>query len=181
MNSIRPSRRIACKELTRESFGRYGDVIELPDKAPDIVTPHNRYYDDVVSFDPGPEGVQVGFVEILRRPMLFNTMECHLKASQAWIPLGGTSAVICVAEPTAKASAPAVAQVEAFIFDGAQGVCIRPGVWHHLLFPLASRSQFVMLLKRETMQDDMNVLEIVPADQPLAVDLSMLSAGEDGR
>jgi ureidoglycolate lyase len=63
-------------------------------------------------------------------PQHLTTLERHALASQSFIPLGQRRFVIVVAPAGA---APRVADVRAFITDGAQGITLSPGVWHHAL------------------------------------------------
>jgi ureidoglycolate hydrolase len=98
---------------------------------------------------------------LLRTPYLglrFSKLERHFNLTQAFVPLGGSPAVLAVAPPgpADRGALPRPDQVRAFLLDGTTGYALARGTWHSLdRFPLYPPcTQWVIITDRET-QDDL--------------------------
>jgi ureidoglycolate lyase len=137
---------LSIRPLSRGEFAPFGDVIE-PDEAKSF--PINagkciRYHDLAKVETSGPEARTL--VSLLRGepyqiPLTLTMVERHPLGSQAFIPLTENSFLVVVApdedgepgEPMAFETAPG------------QGVNIARNVWHGILTPLHSVSDFVVI------------------------------------
>jgi ureidoglycolate lyase len=147
-------REVTIEPLTEEAFAPFGQVIAAKARAPDFRT------------ESGTEGWAVDFragrplVMLLRTPyrgLRFWKLERHFTLTQAFLPLGGSPAVVAVAPPSPDRSAiPDPADVRAFLLDGSCGYALAPGTWHSLdRLPLyAPDTRWVIITDHET-QDDL--------------------------
>jgi len=103
---------IPIKNITREGFKKYGDVLEPADKTK-VFT--------VLCGEKENTGWRIGYVII--GPDNVKTIEAHPGSLETFEPVSGTS-VILVAEKESPDS------IEAFLLDKA--VVINKGVWHGL-------------------------------------------------
>jgi ureidoglycolate lyase len=97
-------------------------------------------------------------------PQHLTTLERHALGSQSFIPLGQRRFVIVVAPA---GEAPRVEDVRAFITDGAQGVTLAPGVWHHAL--LAVDAGDFVVIERTAQAVDCDEMDL-PQPVILALD-----------
>lgn len=137
---------LPIRPLSHGEFAPFGDVIE-PDDAKSF--PINagkciRYHDLAKVETSGPEARTL--VSLLKGepydiPLTLKMVERHPLGSQAFIPLTGNPFLVVVApdkggepgEPIAFETAPG------------QGVNIAQNVWHGILTPLRSTSEFVVI------------------------------------
>ena len=137
---------LPIRPLSRSEFAPFGDIIE-PDEARSF--PINggkciRYHDLAKVETSGPEARTL--VSLLRGepyeiPLTLKMVERHPLGSQAFVPLTENSFLVVVApdkggepgEPIAFETAPG------------QGVNIAQNVWHGILTPLHSVSEFVVI------------------------------------
>jgi ureidoglycolate lyase len=142
--------RIRAEPLTAARFAPFGRLIAARDGPPDY------------RGGSGTLGWHVPFesgrplLSVLRTPhvgLSFAKMERHLHVSQAFVPLGGAPAVVAVAPPSDPLR---LADVRAFLLDGAAGYVLHRGTWHSLdRFPLRPpHTDFLMITDHET-QDDL--------------------------
>lgn len=141
--------------LTRESFSPFGVVIEKPQTPPDISRPTYVWWDEVAA-TPFRERVQLGWLTVYRRPLIFDQMERHRKSTQAFIPLATTPLIFAVAPPTdpADGGLPDPTEIRAFWLVGGQGVQIHPGVWHLTMFPLEPSAEVLLVHRANTPHED---------------------------
>jgi ureidoglycolate lyase len=146
---------IKVEPLTEAAFAPFGEVISAKGRSPDF------------RGESGTEGWAIDFrsgtplVMLLRTPYLglrFSKLERHFNLTQAFLPLGGSPAVLAVAPPgpADRDAHPAPGDVRAFLLDGTVGYALGRGTWHSLdRFPLyPPATQWVIITDRET-QDDL--------------------------
>jgi ureidoglycolate lyase len=146
---------VRIEPLTAEGFAPFGQIISAQDRTPDFRSAS------------GTEGWAIDFragrplVMLLRTPyqgLTFTKLERHFNLTQAFIPLGGTPAVLAVAPPAAagdRAAVPPPDRVRAFLLDGTKGYALAQGTWHSLdRFPLyPPETSWVIITDHETQQD----------------------------
>ncbi len=146
---------LKIEALTEEAFAPFGEIIAAKDRSPDFRGPGGTF-GWAVDFQSGTP-----LVMLLRTPyrgLTFKTMERHFNLTQAFIPNGGSPAVVAVAPPTDpddRAAIPRPAAVRAFLLDGTKGYALARGTWHSLdRFPLyPPQADFVIITDRETQGD----------------------------
>jgi ureidoglycolate hydrolase len=141
--------------LTTDAFAAYGVVIEKPTGPPDISRPTWTWWDEVAA-TPFDDRVQLGWLTVYRRPLVFDQMERHRRSTQAFIPLTTAPLILAVAPPTdpTDGALPEPAEIRAFWLAGRQGVQIDPAVWHISLFPLEASAEVLLVHRARTPHDD---------------------------
>ncbi len=173
---------IAAQPLTVEAFAPFGDVLtpkarrldnrdllelgyaRMSDQVPpervadvDILD----YWGDIATITREP--MRLGYLRSRQRPLQFSWFERHLKGTQTFIPLGGAPSVFAVAEPKDlddPNALPDLTSMRAFVMDGSAGVNIAPGTWHWTPFPLADHVDFIILVREDVVDDDLNFVDL---------------------
>jgi ureidoglycolate lyase len=159
---------ISIKLLTKENFEPFGKVIELPSTKPTISNDALDYWGALADLDI--EKPQVSFLVVKKRDFVIDKMERHVKPTEVFIPLEGTS-VFPVAPPknvkNPKAEVP-VGEIAAFLLDGSKGVVMKKGTWHWVAFPTTEKATFAVILGAETVEKDLDIKDLKP---PLKIHL----------
>ena len=137
---------IEIKQLTREAFAPFGDVIEMEGAAnfPINAGKCTRFH-DLAKIDTTGEKARP-MISLLRGepyplPLTLGMGERHPLGSQAFIPLSDNSFLVVVAEETADGPGEPLA----FRTAPGQGVNIGRNVWHGILTPLDAVSDFAVV------------------------------------
>lgn len=162
---------IKIKYPTPENFIKFGSLVVPSFKNPPAVSSEVfNYYHDVADISSlGNEGC-VGYLEVKRdfnRKFVLGKLERHKNTLEAFIPLSGIG-FICLAPATPDRSFPDLNSIEAFWIDGSVSFFLNEGVWHWLPFPITSELNFILLLKKPTVKED---IEIVDLPEKMKIDL----------
>ncbi|KQV34948.1 MULTISPECIES: ureidoglycolate lyase [unclassified Rhizobium] len=137
---------IEIKQLTREAFAPFGDVIEMEGAAnfPINAGKCTRFHDLAKIETTGEKARPM--ISLLRGepyplPLTLGMVERHPLGSQAFIPLSDNSFLVVVAEETADGPGEPLA----FRTAPGQGVNIGRNVWHGILTPLDAVSDFAVV------------------------------------
>ena len=125
-----------AQPLTAAAFAPFGTVIAVPVDAPG--RPINggtsqRFgllADMALSAEGGRPMLALFRAQARRFPHAVDELERHALGSQTFVPLGQRRFVLVVAPA---APEPDLGALAAFMTDGAQGVVLAPGTWHHAL------------------------------------------------
>ena len=133
------------KEINKENFAKFGDVISINDIKPlDINNGYAKRYDGVANLSTLAENGEttISIFSALKRsfPMKIDMMEKHPLGSQAFIPMKETTFLAFVAPNGEK---PDLNKIEAFIIPPGIGINYKPGTWH---FPLISTEDMNFLV-----------------------------------
>jgi len=90
---------------------------------------------------------------------MLDKMERHQYASESFIPTSGDG-IFCLAPATSDKDVPDVSSIEAFWIDGTASFFVAPGVWHWLPFALTPEMKFVLLLKKSTVEKDLEIVDL---------------------
>jgi ureidoglycolate lyase len=145
---------IVPKQLSREAFAPFGDVIDVPSAA------GRTYYEEALgNLRPHarPSLSMTFRVPTADRPLKSELLERHEFSSQSFVPVDVGRWLIVVA-PHARAGGPDMTGLQAFIADGSQGVTYRPNTWHHGLTTLDRPGRFAVFMWRAGEKDE----EFVP-------------------
>lgn len=141
------SQLLTPKPLTKETFSRFGDVIEVNNDSKNfaINDGFTQRYHDLAKVDVNDNNGHT-IVNIFRstplvQPIAIKMMERHPHGSQAFIPMGTNSYLIVVA-PAGDFD---VNTLEVFIANSTQGVNYHKGTWHHFCLALGSESDFLVI------------------------------------
>jgi ureidoglycolate lyase len=162
-------RRLSPQPLTASAFAPFGDVIEAPEHGLGVPINYGQTtrFHDLARIDVGDGGGRA-IVSLFRgqplEPPVLKIFERHPLGSQAFVPLN--------ARPYLIAAAPAgrfdPAAVSLFRAASGQGVNYAKGTWHHFLLPLEAESDF-LVIDREGPGENLDEIELAPADQILAI------------
>jgi ureidoglycolate lyase len=147
-----------------ETFARFGALIKLPEEKPSVdVSGVLIYWDQVVNLNVSGGEAELGFLVTRFRPFVFTSMERHTRSDETFIPLEGKACLFALA-PAKDSSDPHELpdpdEVVAFILDGSFGVNLNAGVWHWAPFPLADSMQFVLALRKGTVEEDIDLRDL---------------------
>jgi ureidoglycolate lyase len=141
------SKPLPVEPLTREGFAPFGEVIETPAAGGEETNGGLAVrHDEVAKLDlvEGGSRPLLGIFRVRPTPLPIEVrwLECHPKASQAFMPLGERPFLVIVA-PAAPAPDPAATR--AFLTNGRQGVNYRRGTWHFPVVALERDTDFLVL------------------------------------
>ena len=133
------------KEINKENFAKFGDVISINDIKPlDINNGYAKRYDGVANLSTLAENGEttISIFSALKRsfPMKIDMMEKHPLGSQAFIPMKETTFLALVAPEGEK---PDLEKIVSFIIPKGIGINYNPGTWH---FPLISTENMNFLV-----------------------------------
>ena len=128
---------IKPKEITRENFAIYGDLISSDSIKPiDINAGYAKRFNDLAKINTSKNKGEtiISIFSALKRsfPMKIDMMEKHPLGSQAFVPMKETIFLTFVAPP---GDVPEIKKIQSFIIPPKMGVNYKPGIWH---FPLIS-------------------------------------------
>ena len=141
------TQQIIPKTLTRENFVKFGDVIEVNDKAKNfsINDGFTQRYHDLAEVDVTEENggtlINIFRSTPLAQPVSIKMMERHPLSSQAFIPMGQQPYLVVVA-PKGELD---IAKIEVFLASPDQGVNYHKGTWHHYCLALHQVSDFIVV------------------------------------
>jgi ureidoglycolate hydrolase len=108
----------------------------------------------------GEDGT-VSYLEVERknRELFLDKMERHQNALEGFIPIAGVG-FFCVAPANTEGKTPNIDLIEAFFIDGSCSFFLAPGVWHCIPFAFTPQLKFVILLKKSTVEKDVDIVEV---------------------
>lgn len=108
----------------------------------------------------GDDGT-VSYLEVERkdRKLFLDKMERHQEALEGFIPISGTG-FFCLAPANPGGKMPNTERIEAFFIDGSSSFFLAPGVWHCMPFALTPQLKFVILLKKPTVENDVDIVDL---------------------
>lgn len=162
-------REVAYKELTVDGFGSYGAYSRLIEPSGTFIGfDPIKFYRDKLQFSfPGLTQPSIGVTRVSRRDFVIDTSEYHSSTCEVQIPLDGDM-LFHVGHATADNVFPADA-VEVFRVPRGTAIVIRPGVWHHAPFALATEHvHCVVILPERTYFNDQFLTEL-GAEQKLRI------------
>ena len=173
---------IIPEKLSKESFSNYGDVLEpsgdsinnkdflklgyanMSDNVPservekfDVLD----YWGQIANISQEP--MRFGFLRPRKRAFEVSWLERHVKGTQTFIPLGGEKSIITVGKANQNdnpEALPDLSTVKAFLLDGDKGVNLHPGTWHWTPFPINSKCDFIILVRTNVKDDDLNFVDL---------------------
>ena len=154
---------IKVKILTRECFKPFGTLIEPLITKPTISDGALDYWGALA--EVYAEKPQVSFLTVKKRDFELDKIERHVKLTEVFIPLEGTS-VFPLAPPknieNPKAEVP-LDELVAFLLDGSKGIVMKKGTWHWAPFPITEKATFAVILGANTLKEDCDIREVKPS------------------
>lgn len=118
------------------------------------------FWDAIASF-PFRGEAGIGWFELTRRPFTGNEVERHCLTPEALLCIQG-SAVCFVGEP-ADPEHIDVQKFGAFCIEQEQGFIFSPGTWHAIPFPMTEKTVFLVIFRKGTPQEDLQILNLEQA------------------
>ncbi len=138
--------------MTADRFRPYGTLLAPRSGSPDFRSLTSEGWNTPFEID----GLPLLMVLVSRfSGMRFTRLERHFSVSQAFIPIGRTSALVAVAAPTNPDAIPKPDEIRAFVIDGSCGYVLKRGTWHSVdRYPMyKADSRVVMITSRETQME----------------------------
>ena len=152
---------IKVKYPTKDNFTKFGTIV-VPsfEESPATFSENHNYWHNVADISQLGEEGTVGFLEIKRKEREFtlDKIEKHQYASESFIPTSGVG-IFCLAPAAPDKDVPDISSIEAFWIDGTASFFLAPGVWHWLPFALTPEMKFILLLKKSTVEKDLEIVE----------------------
>ncbi|TVQ35720.1 MAG: ureidoglycolate hydrolase [Geminicoccaceae bacterium] len=142
--------RLALEPLDADAFAPFGTLLDLP------LTGGAGRWDRVANVQDLRGGLETN-VALIRAaaeplPATIARLERHPHSSQLFVPVGMAGRFLVVVAPD-RGGQPDLAQLRAFLCEGARGVVYAPGVWHHPLVSLVP-CRFLMLVHEDGGAED---------------------------
>ena len=146
------------RALTEAAFAPYGRVLQVPADGAGghpinagTTIRHELLADARLTADAGRPVISISRAQARVLPMKLTGMERHALGSQSFIPMGAVRRLVVVVAPPGPAPQ-GLADLEAFVSDGTQGVWLAPGTWHHALLALDA-GDFLVIERRASVVD----------------------------
>ena len=155
--------KVKVQMLNSASFAPYGEVLGPQEGKPSISEPVIDFWPGVSSIEPSPEITQMNWLEIKQpRPFISESFERHCNTTEGFIPVSGQSVVVFGLSANMEDTASSIdySSISAFIFDGTKAVNIKKGVWHDLPFLLCEKAEFIIIFKKQTVENDLEVVQL---------------------
>ena len=153
---------IKVKYPKKDNFTKFGSLVVPSFKeTPATFSENHNYWHGVADISQlGGEGT-VGFLEIKRknREFVLDKMERHQYSLEAFIPTSGVG-IFCLAPATPDKDVPDISSIEAFWIDGTASFFLASGVWHWLPFTSTPEMKFTLLLKKPTVEKDLEIVDL---------------------
>ena len=148
--TLMSDRVIAAGPLTGEAFAPFGEVIAHEGDAA------RRYLRLPLARELGAGEPRFWVTRVRERaalPLRIAQLERHPYSAQSFIPLHATRYLVVAAGSDAR-GLPDIGTMRAFIAAPHQGVCYRPGMWHHRLTALDTPAEFAVIMSMTGRDDD---------------------------
>ena len=135
------------KELTREGFAPFGDVVETSsERTAEMNADRFERFDDLCSLDMADDGRVAVSITRCRAatslPYSIDMVERHPLGSQAFIPLAPCRMIVVVASAAETVTA---GDLQAFVTNGRQGINYHRGTWHMPLIAFEEGQEFLII------------------------------------
>jgi len=159
-------RKEKVKELTLESFARYGSYANMINpQAEKLGDEPIEFFRDMVRLDLGSRTIaSFSNCRVCKRPLIVDVTEFHSGNGEGILPLDA-DVLIHVAPATAIGEVP-LDRIEIFQVPKGTFVALHPGVWHHAPFAYNT--------------DVANVLIVLP-ERTYAIDCEVTEIAEENR
>ena len=173
---------ISAEPLTKKNFAPFGDILEPNENRIDNrdflklgyanmsdEVPNERiekfdvldYWGQIANISQEP--MRFGYLRPKERPLEVSWLERHVKGTQTFIPIGGNNSIITVGKANDNSipdALPNLQTIKAFLLQGDKGINLHPGTWHWTPFPLNSISDFIILVRTNVKDDDLNFVDL---------------------
>jgi ureidoglycolate lyase len=157
---------LQVQSLTDAAFAPYGRVLHVPADGAGgqpinagTSQRHELLADARLTAEAGRPVISISRAQARCLPMALVEMERHVLGSQSFMPLGAARRLVLVVARPGPAPR-GLADLAAFVSDGAQGVWLAPGTWHHPLLALDAGD--FLVIERRSAEPDCDVVALQP-------------------
>ncbi len=154
---------LRIRELSKESFARYGTLIGEPGDPAEAAGAGWRWWSEVAALPQMERPYAVGYLALEPAPTRFDWAEYHRESQEVIIPLGH-DCLIYVGPPGQE---PEWEAFEVFRVRPGQAVVLREGVWHGAPLAIDQPLSALVLLQQGTGTRD--VYKVTRADGPIEI------------
>ncbi len=135
------------KTLTKESFKKFGEVIEIEGSQSKTINNGyaQKYFEQCIMDADEKGGKSTLHIYVAKQrefPLKIDMLEKHPFFSQTFIPRSSDPFLVVV---TLGEDEPELSTLEVFITNGDQGVHYNRGIWHFPLISLKDKEQFIVI------------------------------------
>lgn len=163
-------RKVKAKELTLESFDKYGAFANMinPDGVSVGPSIHQFFCDHIVYYTASSSPVGLSTSRVEKRPVVVDTTEIHRNCGEVILPLDGD--VYMHVGVRSDIDNPPVDDFEIFRLPKGVAAYFKPGTWHFAAFPCDQDAVNVLvLLPERTYANDCIVVHI-PEEQQIVLE-----------
>jgi ureidoglycolate lyase len=162
-------RELVWKRLTPEAFRKFGTyACMITPSGPHLGGEPIQFFGDMIQSTLGPVPVaSFSVCRVEKRPFVINVSEFHDTCCEIVLPLDGD--VLMHVAPAGPSLEFPEGLAEVFLVPRGTLACLRPGVWHHAPYALASDAvNCLIVLPERTYKNDCTVYE-VPSDRQILI------------
>lgn len=146
---------LRARPLSAEAFAPYGTLLGQPARVPSLERGDITFWNNTADLS-GLQGSGVtGYLIAHRRELTLTQIERHIYTPEAFIASTGRSLLV-VGEPGEIDPG----RLCAFEISAGQAVLLRPGAWHWAPYPLSEAATFLLILRAETSEHDVQMRDI---------------------
>ena len=139
-------RKIKVQQLTQEAFAPYGKVLTTEGLTAGGNPATHLWYPQVSVID---QATSINLMEIQPREFISQKFEAHDHTAENLIPMTGGMIVTVLPHDEFN-----VDSMAAFYIPQGKGVCINPGVWHFVPFPMGTPVMCSVIFVNGTSSND---------------------------
>ncbi|WP_424950891.1 ureidoglycolate lyase [Deinococcus sp.] len=148
---------LSAQPLSAETFAPFGTLLAQPGSAPSLERGDITFWNSTADLSGLAGSGVTGHLIAHRRPSTLTQIERHRHTPEAFIALQGRS--LFVAGPPGD---PDPDRLRVFEIGAGQGVLLHPGAWHWAPYPLTETATFLLILRAETSEHDIEIAVIPP-------------------
>ncbi|WP_407541067.1 ureidoglycolate lyase [Deinococcus radiomollis] len=151
------SRVLCALPLSAERFAPFGTLLTQPKTAPSQERGDITFWNKTADLSGLSSGGVTGHLIAHRRELTLTQIERHLHTPEAFIATAGRSLMV-VGKPGNLD--PHALALHVFEISVGQAILLHPGSWHWAPFPLTETATFLLILRAETSEHDIDVQDI---------------------
>ena len=141
--------------LSTEAFAPFGTLLNQPACAPSLERGDITFWNSTADLSGLAGSGVTGHLIARRRELTLTRIERHLHTPEAFIASAGRSLMVVGAPGEVDPQ-----QLCAFEISAGQAVLLRPGAWHWAPYPLSEAATFLLILRAETSEHDIEMRDV---------------------
>lgn len=152
MSAPRP---LTARPLSAEGFAPFGTLLGQPDTAPSLERGDITFWNKTADLSGLAGSGVTGHLIAHRRELLLTQIERHQATPEAFICTAGRSLFVAGAPGDADPGG-----LQLFEIAAGQGVLLHRGAWHWAPYPLTETATFLLVLRAETSDHDIEIVDL---------------------